>query len=86
MAVGLPLVTLETPHFRELLGDDYPLFAADGEELVTALESLRSDPAFSAQVGTRNAGGAAASRAWTSVAEQVELLYAGVSCSPATRS
>jgi glycosyltransferase involved in cell wall biosynthesis len=76
MAVGLPLVTLETPHFREQLGDDYPLFAADGEELVTALESLRSDAALSAEVGSRNADRAAESRAWTTIAEQVELLYA----------
>lgn len=77
MAVGLPLVTSESPHYRELLGPDHGLVAADEDELVEVLERLRTDRALTTEIGAQNAQRAAATRAWTSITERVELLYAG---------
>jgi glycosyltransferase involved in cell wall biosynthesis len=75
MAVGLPLISRETPHFRELLGADYELFAADAEQLTEMLVSLRDQPAFAAAIGARNAERGAAI-GWERIADRIERLYA----------
>lgn len=74
MATGLPLISRKTPHFTELLGTDYELFAEDADEIARLLVQLRDHPAMAASIGARNADRGAALD-WARVADRVERLY-----------
>jgi glycosyltransferase involved in cell wall biosynthesis len=75
MAVGLPLITRESEHFRELLGADYALVAADTDQLTKMLIELRDHPDVAAEIGSRNALRAASLRRWATIADRVESIY-----------
>jgi glycosyltransferase involved in cell wall biosynthesis len=75
MAVGLPVVSRKTPHFRELLGAEYELFAADTDGVTQMLVQLRDQPALAAAIGARNAERGAA-LAWERIADRIERIYA----------
>jgi glycosyltransferase involved in cell wall biosynthesis len=75
MAVGLPLLTCETQHFRELLGTDYEFFTADVHQLAELLVRLRDRPALARAVHARNVKRGAA-LGWDRIADRVEQIYA----------
>ncbi len=52
-AAGLPAVLDRTPMHERLLGDDYPLFAGDGEDLVDVLAAAATDPGLLAEAAGR---------------------------------
>lgn len=76
MAVGVPLITRDSQHYRELLGADHELVAADVDQLTRMLVELRDNPQQAATIGSRNAERAARSLEWRTIADRVELMYA----------
>ncbi len=53
-AVGLPVLCNPTPMHRRLFGDDYPLFAATADEVVSVLGRLAGDPTLHQAAAARS--------------------------------
>jgi glycosyltransferase involved in cell wall biosynthesis len=77
MAMGLPIVTFDTPVSREMLGHA-GLYAAPGSasDLAAKLTQLLDDPALAARLGAAGRARAVADFSWEHGAHQIETIYA----------
>lgn len=76
MAMGLPVVTFDSPVSREMLGDT-GLYAQMGsvEDLTDKLALLLDNPALAAQLGAAGRARAVAEFSWERGAHQIETIY-----------
>lgn len=79
MAMGLPIVTFDTPVSREFL-DDTGIYARLGsvEDLDNKLEYVLQDRALATRLGTAARERAVTCFAWDHAADQLEAVYATV--------
>jgi glycosyltransferase involved in cell wall biosynthesis len=76
MAVGLPVVTFDSPVSREILGD-IGIYAQMGsvEDLAEKIALLLEDPPLAAQLGAAGRHRAVAEFSWEQAARQLESIY-----------
>jgi glycosyltransferase involved in cell wall biosynthesis len=86
MAVGLPVVTFDTPVSREILGDA-GAFArfGDGASLAEEIIGLLQDPARARQLGAEVRAKAVNEHSWELAARQIEAIYERVLAARAGR-
>ncbi len=76
MAMGLPVVTFDTPVSREILGDTgvYAKFG-DPQSLAAAILSLLNEPTWAHQLGAQVRKKAINEHSWELAASQIEAIY-----------
>src|SRR5690606_36318361 len=79
MAMGLPVVTFDTPVSREYLGDA-GIYAAYGsaEDLAAKIKLALDRPEWPAELGARGRDRAVRELSWTRAARQIDSIYAQV--------
>lgn len=86
MAMGLPVVTFETPVSREILGD-IGIYARMGsvDDLADKLALVLENSALAQQLGAAGRARAVADFSWESAARQIEAIYARTRDRPLSR-
>jgi glycosyltransferase involved in cell wall biosynthesis len=79
MAMGLPVVTFDTPVSREFLGDA-GIYAAYGsaDDLAAKLRLALDDPAWAARLGLLGRERAVRDLSWERAARQIDAIYAAL--------